>query len=91
MPAVRERIEKAYGARVVDHAGATEVGPWGYADINGVGLHVNEGSFLAEFVENEATIAELRRADVDCAQGYGIQRPFALHRLMDYRPRALGE
>jgi EAL domain-containing protein (putative c-di-GMP-specific phosphodiesterase class I) len=46
---------------------------------------------IAEFVENEATIAELRRADVDCAQGYGIQRPFALQRLMDYRPHALGE
>ena len=46
---------------------------------------------IAEFVDNEATIAELRRADVDCAQGYGIQRPFALQRLMDYRPHALGE
>ncbi len=46
---------------------------------------------IAEFVENEDTIAELRRADVDFAQGYGIQRPFALHRLMDYRPHALAE
>ena len=32
MPAVRERIEAAWHARVIDHSGATEVGPWGYAD-----------------------------------------------------------
>ena len=46
---------------------------------------------IAEFVENDATIAELRRADVDCVQGFGIQRPFALHQLVDYRPRTLDE
>ena len=32
LPAVRDRIEAAWNARVIDHAGATEVGPWGYAD-----------------------------------------------------------
>jgi phenylacetate-CoA ligase len=45
----RERIETAWGARVVDHAGATEVGPWGFADSEGHGLHVNESEFIAEF------------------------------------------
>ena len=35
--ATRERIERAWGAKVVDHAGATEVGPWGFADIDGTG------------------------------------------------------
>ncbi len=50
LPAVRERIESAWGARVVDHGGATEIGPWGFADTAGRGLHVNEAEFIAEFI-----------------------------------------
>ena len=50
LPAVRARIEQAWGARVIDHAGATEVGPWGYADPQQTGLHVIESEFIAEFV-----------------------------------------
>ena len=50
VPATRERIESAWGARVIDHGGATEVGPWGFADADGRGLHVNEAEFIAEFV-----------------------------------------
>jgi phenylacetate-CoA ligase len=49
VPALRSRIESAWNARVIDHAGATEVGPWGYADAAGCGLHVIESEFLAEF------------------------------------------
>ena len=50
IPAVRNRIEQAWQARVFDHAGATEVGPWGFADSAGAGLHVNESQFIAEFL-----------------------------------------
>ncbi len=50
VPATRERIETAWGARLVDHGGATEVGPWGFADREGRGLYVNEAHFIAEFV-----------------------------------------
>jgi phenylacetate-CoA ligase len=50
VPATRERIESAWGARVIDHGGATEVGPWGFADADGRGLHVNEAHFIAEFI-----------------------------------------
>jgi phenylacetate-CoA ligase len=50
VPATRSRIETAWGARVVDHGGATEVGPWGFADAQGRGLFVNESDFIAEFV-----------------------------------------
>ncbi|MFO0791979.1 MAG: AMP-binding protein [Pirellulales bacterium] len=53
VPATRERIESAWGARLVDHGGATEVGPWGFADAAGRGLYVNECQFLAEFVSVE--------------------------------------
>ncbi|MEX0641637.1 MAG: AMP-binding protein [Pirellulales bacterium] len=54
VPAIRERIESAWGARVVDHGGATEIGPWGFADADGRGLHVNEAEFIAEFVSVES-------------------------------------
>jgi len=53
VPATRERIEAAWNARVIDHGGATEVGPWGFADAAGRGLHVNEAEFIAEFVSVE--------------------------------------
>ncbi|MGD9635276.1 MAG: phenylacetate--CoA ligase family protein [Pirellulales bacterium] len=53
VPAFRGRIEAAWDATVIDHAGATEVGPWGFADAEGRGLHVNESEFVAEFVSVE--------------------------------------
>ncbi|MFO0872182.1 MAG: phenylacetate--CoA ligase family protein [Pirellulales bacterium] len=66
VPATRQRIEKAWGARVVDHAGASEVGPWGYASVDDQGLHVNESELIAEFIHpgtntaaREGELAEL--------------------------------
>ena len=53
VPATRERIERAWNARVIDHAGASEVGPWGYADREQRGLHVLESEFIAEFLSVE--------------------------------------
>jgi phenylacetate-CoA ligase len=49
VPAVREQIEQAWGAEVFDHAGASEVGPWGVPAPAGRGLHVVESEFIAEF------------------------------------------
>lgn len=51
--ATRARLESAWQARVIDHAGATEVGPWGYGDRDGRGLHVLESEFIAEFLSVE--------------------------------------
>ncbi len=53
VPEIRGRIESAWQARVIDHSGATEVGPWGYGDPNGEGLYVNENDFIAEFLSLE--------------------------------------
>lgn len=53
-PAVRRRIEDAWHAQVIDHAGATEVGPWGYADAQRRGVHVLESEFIAEFLSVES-------------------------------------
>lgn len=53
IPSVRQRIESAWQARVLDHGGATEVGPWGYTDVDRRGLHVLESEFIAEFLSIE--------------------------------------
>lgn len=55
VPAVRARLEAAWGARVFDHAGMTELGAWGleYADAPG-GLHVIETEFIAECVDPQS-------------------------------------
>jgi phenylacetate-CoA ligase len=49
-PAVRARLAEAWGADVLDHAGATEVGPWGVGDVRGHGLDVIEPWFHPEFL-----------------------------------------
>ena len=36
-------------ARLIDHAGASEIGPWGVGDRDGRGLYVLETEFIAEF------------------------------------------
>jgi phenylacetate-CoA ligase len=48
--AVRARIEAVWNAKVIDHCGATEVGPWGYGDMAGGSVSVNESEFIAEFL-----------------------------------------
>ena len=53
LPAVRSRIEESWGAKVLDHSGATEVGPWGYGTADGSGLHVIESEFIAEFLPHD--------------------------------------
>jgi phenylacetate-CoA ligase len=52
-PAVRARIAAAWGAEVLDHAGATEVGAWGVGDLAGRGLEVIEPCFHPEFLSVE--------------------------------------
>jgi phenylacetate-CoA ligase len=50
IPAIRDQIESFWNAKVVDHSGASEVGPWGFADPAARGLYVNEAEFIAEFI-----------------------------------------
>ncbi len=51
IPAVRARIEAAWGARAFDHAGMTEMGAYGYECAAQAGLHVNESEFIAEVID----------------------------------------
>jgi phenylacetate-CoA ligase len=46
----KQRIEELWGAKLLDHAGATEIGPWGFGSADGTGLHVIESEFIAEFL-----------------------------------------
>jgi phenylacetate-CoA ligase len=49
IPSTKKRMEDAWGAKVFDHAGATEIGAWGYECIDQPGgIHANEGMFLVE-------------------------------------------
>lgn len=53
VPEIREKIESAWGATLFDHSGASEVGPWGFADVSNTGLHIIESEFIAEFLSVE--------------------------------------
>ena len=50
VPAIRSKIETAWDATVIDHAGASEIGPWGFPDTDNKGLFVNESMFFAEVI-----------------------------------------
>ncbi|HSR51948.1 MAG TPA: phenylacetate--CoA ligase family protein [Acidobacteriota bacterium] len=54
LPATRARIEEAWGARCYDHAGATEVGAWGYEGRHQNGLFINEEEFMAEVLDPDS-------------------------------------
>lgn len=58
VPSVRQQISESFGAEVLDHAGATEVGPWGVGDRAGSLLEVLEPWFHAEFLPLEPNEAE---------------------------------
>ena len=67
VPSVRQAIEELYGAQVMDHAGATEIGPWGFGSRDGQALHVIETDFIAEYlpVSSEAiTPSDLGKSEV---------------------------
>ena len=52
IPATRARIERGWGARVIDHHGLTEVGPISFECLQAPGfLHVNEREFIAEVID----------------------------------------
>lgn len=70
VPAVRARIETAWRATVVDHAGASEIGPWGFPDASQRGLFVNESMFYAEVfgLEDQRPIHRTDLPDLENAE-----------------------
>jgi phenylacetate-CoA ligase len=59
IPSVRARVEEAFGGLSFDHAGATEVGAYGFTCEARDGLHVNEAEFIAEILD-PATLAPVK-------------------------------
>jgi len=54
IPTTKKRMEEAWGAKVYDHIGATEIGAWSYECAHQPGgLHVNEAFFLVEIEDVE--------------------------------------
>jgi phenylacetate-CoA ligase len=53
IPATRKRMEDAWGAKVYDQVGSTEIGHWGYECRYQSGMHVNEGLYLVEIEDVE--------------------------------------
>lgn len=52
IPATRAAIESAWGARVFDHAGMTEVGPFGFeCEEAPGGVHLMESEFICEVID----------------------------------------
>ncbi len=54
IPSTKKRMEEAWGAKVYDHVGATEIGAWGFeCSAQSGGLHVNEALFLVQLEDVE--------------------------------------
>jgi phenylacetate-CoA ligase len=52
IPSTKKMIEEAWGAKCYDHAGATEVGAFGFqCQFQPEAVHVNEKEFIAEVVD----------------------------------------
>ncbi len=75
---VRKRIETAWGAALMDHSGASEIGAWGFGCIDEsaqagdnarcLGLHVIESEFIAECLVFDAEGSPRRAVDGELAE-----------------------
>ena len=67
IPSTRQRIEKGWGARVIDHHGLTEVGPISFECWEGPGsLHLNEAEYICEILEagSDRKVADGERGEL---------------------------
>ena len=54
IPATKKRMQEAWNAKVFDHAGATEIGAWGFeCEAQPGALHINEAMFLTQVEDIE--------------------------------------
>jgi len=90
LPVFAHRIARGWNAEVIDHAGATEIGPWSYADRKRTGLHVIESEFIAEFMRpgSDEPAAEGEVAEIVLTSLGRIGAPVIRYRTGDLvRPR----
>ena len=60
MAPLRKQLEEAWGAKVFDHAGASEIGAYGIPCPEGRGVFVNEREFIAEVLalDNDEPVSD---------------------------------
>ncbi|HXN78357.1 MAG TPA: phenylacetate--CoA ligase family protein [Candidatus Dormibacteraeota bacterium] len=58
IPATRDAIEEAYGARCFDHTGMTELGPTGFSCSQRDGIHLIESEFIFEVLDVDGNPSE---------------------------------
>ena len=83
LPSTRALIEKAWGAKSYDHAGATEVGPWGFECSEQAGLHLNEGEFIFEIVD-PVTLEPVKEGELVVTNLGRIGSPVLRYRTGDF-------
>lgn len=55
IPAIKKRIQEAWGAKCYDHAGATEIGAHSFeCQAQPGGTHINETEFIAEVIDPDS-------------------------------------
>jgi phenylacetate-CoA ligase len=55
IPSTKKMIEESWGAKCYDHAGATEVGAFGFqCEFQPDAVHVNESEFIAEVIDSQS-------------------------------------
>ena len=82
VPATKARIAKAWGSRCFDHAGASEVGAWGYECSAQAGLHLNESEFIFEVIDPQ-TNAPAREGELVVTNLGRIGSPVIRYRTGD--------
>lgn len=82
LPAVKKRIGDAWGARCLDHAGATEVGAWGYETEQLDGMHLNTGEFIFEVLD-PATDAPVEEGELVITNLGRVGMPIIRYRTGD--------
>ena len=96
IPSTRRIIEKSWGAKCFDHAGATEVGAFAFECQSGA-VHVNENEFVAEILRHNRNepVAEGEKGELVVTNLGRIGSPVIRYRTGDlvqpsYRPCPCG-
>ena len=83
IPGTRARIEEAWGAKVFDHTGATEIGAHGLTCLRQSGVHLNEGEFLIEVI-NPLTLKPANEGELVITNLDRIGSPVLRYRTGDH-------
>jgi phenylacetate-CoA ligase len=83
IPGTKARIEEAWGARVFDHTGATEIGGHGMTCLGQCGVHLNEGEFLVEVID-PVTLKPAREGELVITNLDRIGSPVLRYRTGDH-------